>query len=98
MIQIRQGDVFLKAIKRLPKGLSKKDNVLAWGETTGHKHLLLETANVFKNNKGQQFAELQQDTELQHEEHENIIIPKGIYEVRIQREYDLQEGVRSVRD
>lgn len=96
---IRQGDVLLERIDSLPKNIKEKDKVLALGEATGHSHRFeSSTAKVFVDNNGKQFVETEQETELIHEEHENIVVPAGVWAVRQQREYDIQEGVRQVLD
>jgi len=97
---IRQGDVFLKKINELPKELKQKeDKIIAWGEVTGHKHRF-ESDNVLVlvDNEGKQYVDVKQESELVHEEHKNLVIPKGLYEVIIQRELDIIEGVRQVVD
>ena len=97
---IRQGDVLLRRIDRLPKGLNQRDDkVLAYGEVTGHSHKFeSEDALVFANSLGQQFVQVLIASELLHEEHKSILVPEGTYEVVIQREYDIQEGIRQVLD
>ena len=96
----RQGDVLLKQIEKLPKGVRHKgDKVLAYGEVTGHKHQFLSTfSELYIDMDGNQYVYLVQDSLLAHEEHANMTIPKGIYEVVIQREFDLLEGTRQVAD
>lgn len=94
----RQGDVWLY---RLPLGrhsvLAPKNRirrkpgqgvVLAEGETTGHAHRI-KTNNVtlYKNPSNTVLKVSTETALLTHEEHETITLPKGLYEVRIQREY-----------
>ena len=101
MKMFRQGDVLLKQISELPKGLDLKDDkVLAYGEATGHAHRFTDAlTELFVDVDGKQYAFLVQDALLSHEEHEDIIVPKGTYEVVIQREFDLVENrVRQVVD
>jgi hypothetical protein len=43
------------------------------------------------------YAVVDGDTELVHEEHRTITLPKGIYEIRRQKEFD-ESQVRFVRD
>jgi len=64
----RQGDVSLHKIKSLPKDLKPaKDNVLAYGEITGHRHFLNTSEQVvFADRNGDKFVELKQDVELVH--------------------------------
>lgn len=95
---IRQGDVILKKTDNIKgKQEKKKDTILAYGEVTGHKHQLngLILESVFKN---QRFVELIDDGTLVHEEHDKVEVPKGKYEVLIQRETDLAGEVRQVMD
>lgn len=94
---IRQGDVLLKKIEKIPSNTKKKDLVLAYGEVTGHKHVL-QDGNVYIDDNGTQYVQLAQDTMLCHEEHNNILIPTGTYQVILQREYDIVSGVRAVLD
>jgi hypothetical protein len=96
---IRQGDVYLIPIGTLPQGLTKKNNVLAHGEKTGHRHQFLEqSVETFVDSNDQQFISLDHDADLVHEEHHQIHVPPGYYRVAIQREYDITEGVRPVLD
>lgn len=99
MKQYRQGEVYLRRIDGVPSGLKEKDKILAHGEATGHKHKFTsEHAHVFSNAGSHQFVILDEPCILEHEDHANIEIPKGEYEVIIQREYDIVEGVRQVMD
>jgi hypothetical protein len=94
-MQLRQGDVFLRKIDKIPENAKEKDNILAQGETTGHKHKIIN-GKVFSANN-QQYVLAEQKTELAHEEHGEIEIPEGSYEVKIQREYNPIEN-RQVMD
>lgn len=96
----RQGDVLLRKIPAMPKNLTKKDNVLAYGEITNHHHRFAPTAQVtvFADANKQQFVQVKAKSVLEHEDHAHIQIPKGMYEVVIQREFDLVEGIRKVMD
>lgn len=95
----RQGDVLLKKIDVLPDNLKPKDKILAYGEVTGHNHKFTsEQVLVFEDVKHQQFVDVKEEAILEHEEHKHITIPKGLYEVVIQREFDIFQGVRQVLD
>lgn len=94
----RQGDVLLRQIREIPKGMPKKDEILAYGEVTGHKHRLMGSVQVFGKIGEQQFADIEEETELVHEEHDTLKIPKGKYQVIQQREFDVVEGSRQVMD
>ncbi len=96
---IRQGEVLLIAIDSLPKGIKKKNLVLAEGETTGHMHRFnSKQVQVFADDENNQFVEVKSPSKLIHEEHQNLEIPIGKYKVMLQREYDLSQQVRKVMD
>jgi len=98
-MKIRQGDVLLIEIDKLPANLIEKDKTLAYGEVTGHSHRFENSAVcVFKDAKEQQYVQVEEESTLIHEEHAYAQVPKGIYEVRIQREVDLLGEVRQVLD
>ena len=96
---IRQGDVLLETVDEIPKGSKVKDDkILAYGEVTGHHHRF-ETPQVTVYAQGDtQYAVVDKESTLMHEEHENLQVPKGIYKVKIQREFDLMTGIRQVYD
>jgi hypothetical protein len=102
----RHGDLIIKPIKKLPDGLrliSKgKKFVLAKGETTGHKHLLVaepKTMRILQDANGKFYLDFFAPVKITHEEHKTLIIEPGLYEVGNEREYDyfLQE-IRNVVD
>lgn len=97
----RQGDVFLVPAALPPAASARRShsNVLAQGEVTGHAHRVAELgrAEVFTI-EGQMFIDvLEESATIIHEEHGPITLPRGCYEVRIQREYTPQ-GVQRVYD
>jgi hypothetical protein len=96
----RQGDVFIIATANLPaRKRQERRPVLAEGEVTGHAHRLADPSS------GQVFAvgselylEVSADSAtIVHEEHGPVTLPRGGYEVRIQREYSPRE-IRQVVD
>ena len=112
-MQMRQGDVFLKSVARIPAGAVevKLDNgevVLAYGEVTGHKHRIchfMDTgalpARLFEAGD-MRFLDVQEPTNLVHEEHATVALQPGVYKVSkfgigTQREYS-PEAIRSVAD
>lgn len=99
-MQIRQGDVFLKRINKIPHNTKKKNTTLAYGEITGHHHSFAKQAlvSVFADADGKQYCDVQQESILEHQDHAHVKVPAGIYEVVIQREFDQVEGVRQVMD
>lgn len=96
----RQGDVFVIAIPALPEqGCEERRPVLAEGEVTGHAHRLADPASgrVFASGDRLFLQVLADAATIIHEEHGPITVPRGGYEVRIQREYTPQE-IRRVVD
>lgn len=96
----RQGDVFLIAIPVLPKHeCEERRPVLAEGEVTGHAHRLADPASgrVFTAGDKLFLQVLDESATIVHEEHGPVTVPRGGYEVRIQREYSPQE-IRRVID
>src|SRR3990167_5849957 len=94
---IRHGDVFLRRVKTLPKNLKKinkgNSHVLAYGEVTGHKHLLTlprtdTSFEVLEDEKGNMYLRMGADGKLTHEEHKELTIEKGYWIVEHEREYD----------
>lgn len=80
-----QGDLrFIKA-KESRKGKKRKDTVLVYGESTGHKHYLND-GEVYDYGERLLFS-VPANTTIVHEEHNPIPFEKGDYEVIRQREY-----------
>lgn len=91
-IQYRHGDVLVRKVDRLPKGLSPvaRDRgrvVLAYGEVTGHAHAFSAPNVVMfrdtgSGTGGKTFLSISGGpAALQHEEHATIDVPAGNYEV-----------------
>ena len=94
---IRQGDVYIVLDSEKPvTAKPRQDRTLALGEATGHHHTLA-TGVVYGELAGQQWIVLEEATTLTHQEHAALIIPFGVHEVRIQREYH-PEAIRRVMD
>lgn len=96
-IYYQQGDVLL----------FKTDKKIEWLITTsvtqchkGDNHSHDFRTSVLKcEHEGKEYFLLNKDTHLDHFEHNTILIPKGMYEKRIVREYDhFLEEARSVID
>ena len=96
---VRQGDVLLVKITELPLNIVKKDKVLAYGEVTGHKlRFSSEQVTVFKNGNDEQFVQVLESSPLLHEEHETVVVPKGVFKVVLQRELSLLNQTKQVVD
>jgi hypothetical protein len=106
---LRQGDVLLIPVDAIPAGAKevKRDDkgriILAEGEVTGHAHAVLEkNATLFEilgadGKEAARFLNVGKDTSVKHEEHGEVQLTKGVYEVRRQREYQPDE-IRPVAD
>lgn len=96
----RHGDNFLKRIEQLPDGVVKKEGkIIAYGEITGHTHRF-ENDGVDLYGLGEkQYLTVAVPSPLIHEEHHEIIIEPGIYEIIPEREFDyFEEDMRKVID
>jgi hypothetical protein len=92
----RQGDVLVHEVS--PKDFARHGTelptergriILARGEATGHNHSLdARVARVFEDSRpGVCYLLLDEQGLLEHQEHSPISLPKGVYEVIRQREY-----------
>lgn len=97
---IRQGDILLKRVNGIEGNLvGKGKRVLAYGEKTGHRHVLDGDVSYYDNGNGLLTCQVTGHAQLVHEEHKNIEVPVGDYIVIRQREFDIAEGiVREVLD
>lgn len=108
-MQIRQGDVFVQRVERVPAGLRELAReggrvVLAHGEVTGHAHAIADDGVRFfrQASTGETFVRVSKrhargGATLRHEEHTEHFLPAGDYRVVRQREYS-PEAVRNVAD
>ena len=104
MFVVRQGDVLVFA-ETIPAETQpvERDNgriILAYGESTGHAHAILDRDVELLSVADQVDHWLRvcaNGTTIQHEEHGAITLPPGDYRVRIQRTYS-PEAIRRVQD
>lgn len=99
---IRQGDVLLLQVSRLPNGAQVRqpqgDVILAYGEATGHAHRIKDLAAVRMWDAGaERYLQVLATASLSHEEHATALLPPGIYRLPQQVEYTPQE-LRNVAD
>lgn len=109
--QFRQGDVLVERVASMPDTKMteiKTDGgvILAYGETTGHKHCIYPEAGVLPaklwDAGAERFLQVMEKTSIQHEEHGPIHLEPGIYRVSkfgesTQREYSPAE-IRGIAD
>ena len=115
-----QGDVQFKRISTLPNDVEKTENKpLAFGEISGHVHVLTGDVDFFEAKDGRRFARIKGDgARLQHihesnlkseflietkelpaMDHKSILVPPGLYEFGIQKQYDpFEEVFKQVQD
>ena len=99
---IRQGDVCLIQVAKLPKGAvaveSKDRVVLAFGEVTGHAHAIYDVTKARLWDVGvERFLQVLEPVSLAHEEHTHKMLEPGIYYLPQQVEYSPAE-LRRVAD
>ena len=83
---IRQGDVLLFPVAKLPEGAKevavKGDVILAYGEVTGHAHRIKQTekpsARVFDVG-AERYIQIAERIALTHEEHSAIFLDAGVH-------------------
>jgi len=98
----RQGDVVVTKAE-IPKEATLSNTVvLAEGEATGHAHRIAKgKAQIYYQAVlGLMYLRVLSDhATIGHEEHEDMVLPRGEYHVHVQREYDwFNEIVRRVVD
>ena len=107
----RQGDVAIhkvegcrlktEELKEIPRDNGRV--ILAYGEVTGHAHAIsADNVVMWQADDGTIFIDVKETENtssvlLEHEEHDTITIPAGIYTVTRQREY-APDATRFVAD
>jgi hypothetical protein len=111
----RQGDVLLERIDEAIASDAKLvpreggATVLAYGESSGHRHQIARGAKLFERTGGRFLhvsakggATLEVTTDrgerLSPQRHEPVRLPPGIYRVTTQREWTASDEVRQVQD
>ena len=96
---IQQGDVVIVSVTEV-KGNKLEHLTLAKGEATGHHHTITEGDAELYEHEGMLFLKVLSETAtLTHQEHHEVVIPKGDYKINTVREFDhFAEEARSVRD
>lgn len=98
-MRYQQGDVLIKKVTCI-SGTKLNHLTLAVGEATGHHHTITEGEAELYEKEGTLFLKvLSKKATLTHQEHKQIEIPTGEYEIAIVKEYDhFGEEARQVRD
>ena len=93
----RHGDVLITEVSEI-KGKKLKHLTLAEGEVTGHTHRITTGDAELYEHEGTLYLKVKsEEASLTHEEHNEIKLPNGNYQIGIQREYS-PEGWRRVAD
>jgi hypothetical protein len=93
MKAIRHGDVDLIPVtKPNSGGEQKQEYTLAYGEVTGHHHTLYPLSpgaflTLFQDGE-KRVIDVEGNFVLRHQEHDELTIPPGTYEILIEREYN----------
>ncbi len=105
MYQVRQGDILFTLVARKDHAFLQlqEDNIVAHGEITGHKHVLDKPAQLYVRPQTQRdndfgdnrigYVIAEQATKVVHDEHAQVKLKKGVYEVTQQREYTASNDV-----
>ena len=89
-----QGDVTFTKVSELPEGSKLEHSgkfVLALGKTTGHKHVITADPlkmTIIETPQKLKFIFLEDTATVTHEEHLQIVLQPGIYQVGAEREKD----------
>ena len=90
----RHGDLLIQEIFSVPSFAKPiSTNIIAEGEKTGHNHMLNGSHQIYETVNNQKHFEAMQEVELEHPEHNTIIIPKGIYTVVHERSFNPCEDI-----
>jgi hypothetical protein len=109
--KVQQGDVILNRITELPKKAVRKNKsknklTLAYGEATGHSHVITDPFVEMYEHEGVLYLSTPKQSTLNHvdtlgkqAEHNPVTIQDGIWRIGIVREYDaFSEEVRRIQD
>ena len=88
-MNIRNGDLILTPINKVSgTEIENFNGVLAYGEQTGHAHRVKGRSKAYTLPNNEMILSLEEDSELTHEEHKTLLLPKGLYLIRREREFD----------
>lgn len=97
-IYVRQGDLLFRKVDGIVEGKPLKELVIAEGEFTGHKHVLVAMAGAKIVGTHTKFS-VKGKAKLVHPEHGNIGFGEGTYIVIPEREFDyVDEELKTVKD
>lgn len=94
-----QGDVLLYPVDAVPAEAQPqpgREHVLAFGERTGHSHVL--DRSTLATVGTERYVDVQEGAAIRHADHGPVVVPPGAYRVIQQSEPDLMNGFRAVAD
>ena len=106
MKQIRHGDVLLTKVATAATALKYPEEpiesgervTVALGEVTGHAHVVVGQSTMYQaSQRGVRVLEVTQPSVITHEEHGEVELEPGFWEIVMQREYN-EEVWERVRD
>jgi len=87
-LNVRQGDLCLFKIDKLPEGLTETNTKILVSGSHGHHHTINKGKVYLKPVDTYVFGYLvAKDTTIDHEEHGGMKLTDGIYELRKQQEF-----------
>lgn len=101
---LQQGDVLIRSTTCVPKGkrVERRDRgyILVEGEVTGHAHCINDEIDlILEEASNKMFMKNDKSVAITHEEHGNVEIPAGSWEIGIVKEYDhFAEEAKQVSD
>lgn len=110
--QTFQGDVDIREIEKIPCSAKLLDTkTVMYGEKTGHHHTFSGQVLVYEPTEQetmqvrdeqvpiQKYVQVLESATLTHQEHAKQVIPKGLYAILQEREWDVLENqIRRVLD
>ncbi len=86
----RQGDLLIRKIWTIPtNAIPKSTNIIGEGEKTDHTHTLNGPHQIFETpDYNAIYFEAKQELSIEHPEHNKITIPKGVYTVVHERQFN----------
>ena len=96
----RHGDVIIAPARSIPAAAIRRPTaLLARGEATGHSHRIEDpkTVEVFDHDGMGYLRVTAPEARLVHDEHDAIVLPRGIFRFWMQREYTPKE-IRRIID
>lgn len=94
----RQGEILIRRINKEEEYFFRRykvpaGTVIREGEKSGNRHEVKGSGNLFKPEGAEGFDDMvlevgEKGAEIKHPEHETVKLPKGKYEIKVQREFD----------